>query len=147
MVMALINQVQEWRYNMTTTTAQPVTNEDILKALQKISHALDELRSEVSETNARISEVSSRVIVMRTKLQSHDVHLREIGNLARQMVDEHSAYKVDIDEILDRVTMLEERLPAITEAELRELQTLLQALADWAIKTAGAVEVPLQLPI
>jgi len=144
-----------------SASPQPATIEDIFAAIQhvtdklsgeinarldKMEHRFDLLEQHMDAAESSQAKMQSQLLIIRTKLRNHDMQFDELTRLSRQLLDEHTAHNVDMEETLDRITMLEQRQPVLSEDELREMQHLLQTLADWALRTAAKVEVPLSLP-
>jgi chromosome segregation ATPase len=144
-------------------TTKTVTNKDLLEIMHdlmqmtsngfqrlenrmnRLEGRMDGLESRMDGLENRLAAIEAELKAMQNKLREHDLQLDELTKIVRRLDNNHAAYIQDISDILDRITVLEERAPGITKAELRELQGLLQIVVDWALKAAKTIKVPLHL--
>lgn len=123
-----------------TAVKKAITNEDIWGVLQKLvgeiqdnsqnlidfitmsGKKFDKVDRQFNAVGTRFDKMDSRMInfemqqlLIKTKLQSNDIHLVELKRAIDTLLGEHKAYINDIGDVLDRIATLEERMPNITE--------------------------------
>lgn len=130
-----------------------VSNEDILENLQDLmqmtSDGFGRLTGRVDGLEGRFDNLESKFDNLEGKFDSLDSRMERLEHQYRELkaaVDaiagEQQAQSNDIKEILDRCLAIEQRLPNITESELREMQVKLQQVADWAKQMAVKEHLP-----
>ncbi len=94
-----------------------------------------------------VQEVKSDVQELKQSSYRHDVQLRELTELAQRTHNNlDNLIKIDVKEILDRLATIEDRLPTITEAEVRKLQLEMQTAVDWIAKVSKLKNIPIKFP-
>ncbi|HEY5805828.1 MAG TPA: hypothetical protein VIS56_00395, partial [Candidatus Saccharimonadales bacterium] len=95
----------------------------------------------------RVDTLAGDMQDVKQTVYRHEVQLRELTDLTQRTHDKlDDLIKADIKEILDRLAAIEERLPAITEAEVRKLQAEMQAAIDWIEKVSKLKNIPVKFP-
>lgn len=147
-VQNLVGEVQDNSQNLSdfiTMTGKKFDAVD--RQFDVVNRRFDTVDARFNQSDNRLASFEVQLLLIKTKLQSNDLRLAELKESVDTLLGEHKAYINDISDALDRITVLEERMPNITEQEMRELQTLLQSVVHWAIKAASAVDVPIKLPV
>lgn len=133
-----------------------VSNEDILESLQDLmqmtSDGFEQLNGRADKLEGRMDGLESRMDRLEDRMESLEsrmAHLEhqyaELKTVVDAIAGEQQAQGNDIKDILDRLLAIEKRLPNITELELREMQTKLQQVVDWAKQIAAKEHIPLNL--
>ena len=155
---------------MGTKTVQPVTNEDLLEVIKdhmqmtsdgfirletrmdrvetrmdKIEWRMDRIETRMDSIETRMGSIEDRMVAIERKLSEHALQLAELKQITQQLANNHVAYMHDIKDILDRITALEKRAPAISQKEVRAIQKQLQTVVNWAMRAAKVISVPLHL--
>ena len=143
------------------TAAKAITNEDLLETMQtlmqmtsdgfeRLDKRMDRLEERMERIEARMDafelrmdKLETRVGEIERRLAEHDLQFAEIKQVLRSMEDKHAAYINDIEDILDRLQVLEDRMPNLTPEELTQLRQQLHELSDWARHVAKLTHVPL----
>lgn len=113
-----------------------ITTNDIMDTLQEL----------MQMTVDGFTRLESKMDSLESRTHKLEKQYDKLTELVNSIASEQKAQTNDISEILDRLLVIEKRLPNITESELKEMQTKLQALIDWAIQSAKANNIPLNLP-
>ena len=142
-------------------TAKTVTNEEILKNVQDLaqslqdfiqmtSEGLDRLDRNMEGTNQRLDGVEGEIRLLKGEVRDlkqasyrHELQLAEFTHTQERLND---LIHIDIKEILDRLAAIEDRLPTITEADVRKLQTEMQTVVDWIAKVSKLRHIPIKFP-
>ncbi|HLZ15091.1 MAG TPA: hypothetical protein VKQ34_03805 [Candidatus Saccharimonadales bacterium] len=126
-----------------------VTNDGLLTVMQDLMQMTSEgflrLEGRVDRIEEELLGIKEELRAIHLKLHDHDIQLAELQRISRELLSNHKAYMNDISDILDRVKILEDRAPDITEKEVRELQRLLKLVVDWALKVARTTKIPLEI--
>jgi septal ring factor EnvC (AmiA/AmiB activator) len=113
-----------------------VSNEDILELLQE----------SIQMTAEHFDRLEKRIDEVATGVNKLERQYNELKKAVDALTGEQRAQKNDIKDILDRLLVIEKRLPDISELEMREMQAKLQSLIDWAIRVAEVNKIKLELP-
>jgi chromosome segregation ATPase len=123
------------------------SNEDVLNILQDLMQmtsdgfarieAVQQEQSQTLEKHGRILQEHSSL------LHQHSADLSELKTSVHKLEDEQQAQRIDIAEILDRITALEQKA-TLTELERQEAKDKLQRLEDWVQAASKQLDIPLR---
>lgn len=141
-----------------------VTNEQILREVQDIAQNLRDFMQMTSDrfdtVDERFEKVDERFDHLEGRMDNSEGELKELRSAsyrhetelgkqtrlieaAREEIhDLHS----DLAEVLQRLQAIEQRLPTVTEAEVRKLQAEMQAAIDWIAKVSKVNNIPIKFP-
>src|SRR5882672_3181410 len=109
------------------TATKTITNEDLLETMQTLmqmtSDGFEHLDKRMGKLEERMDRLETRVSEIERRLSEHDVQFIEIKQVLRSIESHHAAYINDIEDILDRLQILEERMPNLTAQELTDLHS------------------------
>lgn len=151
---------------------KPTTNEDLLEIMQSLMQTtsegfdglnkrMDRLEGRMDGLEGRMDGVEGRMDGIEGRLKNiegdvqnlkqasyrHEKHLSQLTDLAQNTHDKlDDLIKIDIKEILSRLAAIEERLPIITEAEIRKLQLEMQMAVDWIAKVSKLKNIAIKFP-
>ena len=147
-----------------------ITNDDIMSTMQdfmqmtsdgfvKIDGRFDRLENRMDSMEGRMDGMEGRMGAMEGRMGALEGHMSTLNNRMSTLEQQYHALHVivesiesnqlgqssDIKDILDRLLAIENRLPNITEKELREMKHNLQALITWAQKSAKKQGIQLEI--
>lgn len=120
-----------------------ITNNEIFELLQESIQISGE---QFNAIDKRFDAMDSRLDTLTNRMTSLEHQYSEIKKIIDHVTNNQKAQQANITEILDRLLAIEKRLPNISEKDLVKMQLELQALVNWAIKSAHANGIALQLP-
>jgi len=112
--------------------------------MDRLEQRMDQLEERMTQLEGRMDQLEWRVSAIENRLSEHDLQFAQIKAVLHSMEDNHAAYISDIEDILDRIQVLENRIPDLTAQEVRDFKQQLHKLSDWARKVAKITKVPLQ---
>lgn len=117
------------------------------RQFEAVNGRLDGLDGRVDGLDGRIDKLEGEMKELKQASYRHELQLGELTKLAQNTNDKLTdLITVDIKEILTRLQALEDRLPNITEAEMRKLQLEMQLAIDWIARAAKTLKVPVKFP-
>lgn len=127
-----------------------ITTTEIMETLQELmqmtSDGFTTLEGRMDGLEGRIENLEGGMKSLDNRIYQLERQYNKLNETVSSIANEQKAQTNDILEILDRLLAIEKRLPKITEKEIKEMQTKLQALIDWAIKSAKVNNITLKLP-
>jgi chromosome segregation ATPase len=147
-----------------SAAAKTVTNEDLMEVIQdmmqmtsdgfgqlnlrmdRIELRMDRIEARMDRLETRMDSIEARMSELESTLREHTLEISALKAIVQDLSNSHKAYINDISDILDRITVLENRKPQITKEEFQELQNLMRIVIEWARQAAKTIKTPIKIP-
>lgn len=152
-----------------TTSPTPISNQDIMDTLHvmmnmtsdgfirletrmdslegrmdKLEGRMDRLETRMDRLEQRIIQLENDLRAVKQVLRDHGIQLNRLETMVDQLQAEQRAQVNDIAEILDRITILEDKAERSAREQL-EIKQKLEIVIDWIKLAAKQLNIPLEI--